>query len=467
MAVYCARMKAIPRIFARAFPFLFLAFCSCDIHKKLADLDYNEGVRKYEAGDSAGASNDFTRAIIQNPNRDDAYIYRGIICHGAGDYTQAIKDYEKAIAIDPQDAVAYNDLGTSQEAFGKMQEAITNYSKAIELDPNYTDAYIARASARGKLQDWDGALADFHEVESLHQVENPDLYQSRAYVQFVRNEFELAITDATKAISLATNGDGASLQIRGLARMRLKDYDNALSDLDAAIKIDPKDPEAFATRGRIKETKGDLQGAKLDVATAMKLQPTNLTAMGTLEIIKLKSDDLPGALAMHLKGLEYSPKSPDTFQFLGLLQYNSSQYPEAGKSFRKAVELDEKNYYARFWIWSVRTRLGEPDEATRELSANLKTRGEDGDHKWELCIGRFLIGDLSESDLIEQASKTAKRPTDVSGHQCEAHYYSGIKDLLTGNQPGAIDHFRKCVATGEDNYPEYFSAKIELRKAEH
>lgn len=457
-------MKAIGPFLARGFPFLFLAFCSCDLHKKLADLDYNEGVKKYEAGDSAGASNDFSRAIIQNPDRDDAYIYRGIICHNAGDYVQAIKDYEKAIAIDAQDAVAYSDLGLSLEALGKTQEAITNYSEAIRLDPSSTDAYISRACARGTLRDWDGALADFSEAERLDP--NAELYQNRAYVQFIRNEFELAIADATKAISLATNGDGDSLRIRGLARMRLKDYDNALSDLQAALKLNPKDPEVFAARGEIKEAKGDLEGAKLDVATAMKLQPTNLTALGTLEMIKWKSDDLPGALATQLKSMDYTPKSSEAFQLLGLLQNDSSQYPEAAKSFRKAIELDEKNYYARFWIWAIRTRLGEGAEATRELSANLKTRGGDGEHQWELCIGRFLTGDLSESDLIEQASKTAKRPTDVAGQQCEAHYYSGLKELVGGNKPGALDHFSKCIATGEDNCPEYLSAKMELRKAE-
>jgi lipoprotein NlpI len=191
--------------------------------------------------------------------------------------------------------------------------------------------------------------------------------------------------------------------------------------------LQPKEAEAFAARGELKETRGDLEGAMLDLNTAMGLEPTNLTAISTLAVVKRKSDNLPGALAAFLRATEIAPKSADTFQILGSAQNDSLQYTQALSSFRKAIELDEKNYYSRFWVWMIRTRLGERDDATAELSANLKGRGGDSEHEWELCIGRFLVGELSESNLVAQAGMTAKIPTEVAGHPCEAHYYAGMK----------------------------------------
>jgi lipoprotein NlpI len=279
----------------------------------------------------------------------------------------------------------------------------------------------------------------------------------------MRGENELAIADATRAIAVKSD-DGVSFRIRGLARMELKDYEGALADLDAAIKLEPKDADSFAARGKLKEIKGDLEAGKLDLAKAIQLEPTNVTAIGNLAIVKRKTDDVPGASRELLKWTECAPTSSAAFYCLGSLQNDSLQYTQALKSFRKAIELDEKNYYPRFGVWTIRTRLGERDAATKELRASLQASGEDDEHEWELCIGRFLSGDLSESNLIAQANDGAKHPTEIPGRQCEAYYYIGIKELLEGNERAAMEDFKKSLAAGPTDYTEYFSAKAELQK---
>jgi lipoprotein NlpI len=120
-------------------------------------------------------------------------------------------------------------------------------------------------------------------------------------------------------------------------------------------------------------------------------------------------------------------------------------------------------YYSHYRIWLIRARAGERDGATSELSASMKARENDGDREWQLCLGRFLVGDLTESNLFEQASQTAVRPTDEPGQKCEAFYYAGMKRLIGGDKPGALDFLEQCVATGQDNYNEYTSAKAELQ----
>jgi lipoprotein NlpI len=119
-------------------------------------------------------------------------------------------------------------------------------------------------------------------------------------------------------------------------------------------------------------------------------------------------------------------------------------------------------FYSHFRIWLIRARMGERDEATKELIAAMKARENDDGREWQLCVGRFLAGDLTETNFFSQASETAARPTDVPGQQCEADYYAGMKRLLDGDKSAAIDLLGKCVASGQDNYSEYFSAKAEL-----
>jgi lipoprotein NlpI len=249
--------------------------------------------------------------------------------------------------------------------------------------------------------------------------------------------------------------------------MQLKDFGGALSDFDAADHLHPLDAEILAERGAVRVYKGDFEGAKTDLAQATQLNPTNITALRSLAFVRKKTGDFPGALAALTNIVRLAPKSPEAFQSLGCTEDDLALYPAALASFQHAVELDSKMSYSRFRIWLLRTRLGEKDDANRELKAYIELRqGEDG-HEWEMCIARFLVGDLTEPDFIAQAPKTAIRTTDESGHLCEACYYSGMKRLLAGDQPGAINLFQKCLATDEENFNEYLSAKALLAKLQH
>ena len=50
----------------------------------------------------------------------------------------------------------------------------------------------------------------------------------------------------------------------------------------------------------------------------------------------------------------------------------------------------------------------------------------------ELGVARFLVGEVTESNLLVKANETIMRPTDASSQQCEAFYYAGMKRLLDG-----------------------------------
>jgi len=184
--------------------------------------------------------------------------------------------------------------------------------------------------------------------------------------------------------------------------------------------------------------------------------------MASLAFVLRKIGDLNGALCILTNLATLAPKSPELLQSLGYIQDDLFQYAPALENMRKAIKLDPKMYYPRFRIWLLRVRLGEKDAATAELSANIKIReGEEG-HEWQLCIARFLVGDLTETNFLTQATETAMRPTDQDGQQCEAFYYAGMKHFLDGDKSGAANFFGKCIATGQNNYAEYTSAMVEL-----
>jgi Tfp pilus assembly protein PilF len=85
-------------------------------------------------------------------------------------------------------------------------------------------------------------------------------------------EYQEALTDLNQAISLDPNHVSA-YAFRGLARTQLNDLAGAAVDLNKAVSLDPKSALAYAVRGFLKLFQNDLQGGLADVNRSISLDP--------------------------------------------------------------------------------------------------------------------------------------------------------------------------------------------------
>jgi hypothetical protein len=123
-------------------------------------------------------------------------------------------------------------------AKGRLQDyrgAIADYNKAIKLNPNDAKAYNNRGVAKGRLQDYRGAIADFTKAIEL----NPNLveaYNNRGIAKGELQDYRGAIADFTKAIKLNPNHAMAYYN-RGLSKVRLGQRDSACLDFSKAGEL--------------------------------------------------------------------------------------------------------------------------------------------------------------------------------------------------------------------------------------
>jgi lipoprotein NlpI len=108
--------------------------------------------------------------------------------------------------------------------------------------------------------------------------------------------------------------------------------------------------------------------------------------------------------------------------------------------------------------------MGKRAEADGELRKYLDTQKAEESSEWALKVGRFVVGDVGEVDLLA-AAKNADAKIEAQ-HFCEAYFYAGELRLLGGDRKGAKDDFKKCVATEARTYWEYRGAVGELRLME-
>jgi tetratricopeptide (TPR) repeat protein len=82
------------------------------------------------------------------------------------------------------------------------------------------------------------------------------------------------LSDCNRALDLSANGTGAGiLESRGLVRLRLGDYDKAIGDYDASLKLNPRNAWPLYGRGLAKIRKNSKTQGEADLAEAARLDP--------------------------------------------------------------------------------------------------------------------------------------------------------------------------------------------------
>jgi tetratricopeptide (TPR) repeat protein len=235
----------------------------------------NRGLAYQAKGSTDQAIADFAEAIRLNPGLGEAYYNRGLAYQAKGSYDQAIADFDEAVKFMVGAASVYNSRGLAYSDMGEYDKAIADFGLAIEHDLFHMTAayYDNRGSAFLALEDYDAAIADFdaairvivrgrlalapdaepakaaavdqsvdeHLAEFQAHNDLPLIYVRRGFAYLSQDNLDQAFSDLDRAITLQPSLALAYL-LRGVAYRGLGDYDRAIDDFQAVLTLD-NDPE--------------------------------------------------------------------------------------------------------------------------------------------------------------------------------------------------------------------------------
>jgi len=207
---------------------------------------------------------------------------------------------------------------------------------------------------------------------------------------------------------------------KGVEFARKADYDNALSNLNKAIELNPRSPEAFYNRSRVylkleklKESMRDISSAieinpsladlyghrgtlfchtsefdkaLADMELALKLENTNDFRWACRAWVKDKMGDLKGALADYEKALELDPDNPVTLNNIGLVEQKlnyskkstSNRFDKADnlakELFDKPLEGQEASEIQRIFEEKLDLKEKSNETANEKMSARHVTQ---------------------------------------------------------------------------------------------
>jgi lipoprotein NlpI len=252
--------------------------------------------------------------------------------------------------------------------------------------------------------------------------------------------------------------EGEFVYHRGWAYHLKGQNEEAVKDLNEAIRLDPKWPGYLIDRGIIlAEGLHDLERGITDYDKAINLDPKRESTYRYRAYAKRLAHDYDQAIADYSTALELDPKSASAVEGRGLAKLLKGAHQEAAIDFARTVELappkDTVASYGAILEFEALQLNGEPDQAKAHLDAATPRLDSS---RWPYQIIRYLRGEIDQDALNAAATDNNK--------QTEVHCYIGYEALIKGDKEKAVEQFRWVKDHGTRSFLEHELAVVELNR---
>jgi len=151
-------------------------------------------------------------------------------------------------------------------------DALADLNRAVELAPDRSEVWQARALYELQQGNVEKAMADFNQlIEKNDENMLVRLAVAEALIKAGQRD------EALNQINFVLEKEPSVLAytLRAQVRTMEERLDEAVKDLDEAVKLDPDDLGLVLMRARVYETMGKFGAAAQDVATMLKIEPDN------------------------------------------------------------------------------------------------------------------------------------------------------------------------------------------------
>lgn len=190
-------------------------------------------------------------------------------------------------------------------------------------------------------------------------VHHMDFYLS-AQILYGKESFQAVVHNMDLAI--AQNKAGEYYQLRGNAHHKLGNFQQALSDYNAAAKK-VNDPELYLNRAICRVSLEDFQEAILDIYRYLKFEPESPKAFYYLAVVDYYTFNYKGAIDYLENTLSLNEDYMEAYYLEGAVLAEQKKYEEAIESYNIVMDLEPTNYRALLNIANIRVELGQHDAA--------------------------------------------------------------------------------------------------------
>ena len=200
--------------------------------------------------------------------------------------------------------------------------------------------------------------------------DSPDAHEVMGDLFIDASEPEDAEDEFRKAL---LGGDSASLRTKLAEALRLQgDFDAAITELRAAIKIEPGSARAHSGLGLALRAQSNLPESTAAYQQAIRLDPDLIDAHNGLAVVLANQGKLNEAVAEFREIIRVDPDSAIGYYNLAYALADLDRDVESAAALREVVRINPNHYNARFNLGELFRLEGKYDESVKQFREYLR-----------------------------------------------------------------------------------------------
>lgn len=351
---------------AAAVCMLFLS-ARCLAQATPASSHIEQAHRFIAQGNTQAAIGEYQAAVAADPSSVEAQGNLGVLQFFANQCDAALPHLKSALALNPAEARVQALVGICQKRAGETEEAERNLTAALPLlqNPKLHSLILSNLAqieyARGELQQASIYIAELMKSDPG----DPDVL----YLAF-RIYNDLA-DSARDKLTIVAPDSGRIHLLMAEEFIKAGDAPNAIHQYELALKQDPSFLGVHFELGEalLKEGLGEenLTRATSELQLAMKEDPRNAAAEAKLGFIEGFRGHTAPAEAFYRRALALNPNQLEALLGLGAILRERSEYAKAAELYARASLSDPLDESIHFRLAQVYRLLSKKAEADREM----------------------------------------------------------------------------------------------------
>lgn len=386
------------------------------------------------------------------------YIWRGDCFINLERYDEAIKDYTRSIELNINESHSYYQRSYCLSCLGRYDEALDDSTRAIELefsDDSLIDlgSLLADHCQRGHclegLERYDEAIEEYTYAITITDVPNDEYYYYRGFVLHKLRRFEDALADCKQAIGInpkkMLHYVNAAITLRDLKR-----YRESINILTEALALDTENrkhlDEIYRERGIAHLMLGNYDNALSDMEEALRLNPDDALLLYYKGRCLYKSADYNRCIELCTQSI-LNDSGPKSYELRGKCFYQLEQYEDALADFISARNYGE-SVEVNGYVADCLEKLGQYDEALMLYRANLHSEPDEPEHYFKVGYIYF------KQQCFEIALSHLNEGLRLNDSDVDMWYYKGQCHLKIQQYEEALSATQKCIKLNLHSDPD-------------